>query len=194
MSTLIIKLIKAHFFILLLSLLVGGYGIAEAYRQSDMFEAGIHLLVAVLCFGFFAYLLWGICRGKYIRNVKRYIENSGSSELAYSKIDKFIRETPEVKGVRLNHEFICGCYGSITFGEVSKLFWAYEKVIKHRRYLITMAKTYILVVCFTDGSRQYIQVKGKDTAKEYLVQLKNMNSNLIVGYSKELEERFKYKG
>ena len=165
---------------------IGTYG---DYDGTDMILFGI--LIAFL-FGLGTlFLVWALT-GHYQKEVKKYIDNSGSPELAASKVDNFLRTTPLVNGMRYNHEFICGNSGATTvFGETPKLAWAYKHVVNHKRYFITVSKSYSIVLGFTDGTRQMAGVKKEAMVDEHLQNLQALCPKAIFGYSAELDQMFR---
>jgi len=165
---------------------VGTYG---DYDGTDLTLFGI--LIAFI-FGFATLLLIWVFTGHYQKEVKKYINNSGSPELALSKVENFIATTPLVNGMRYNHEFICGNSGATTvFGETPKLAWAYKHVVNHKRYFITVSKTYSIVLGFTDGTRQMARIKKEAMIDEHLQNLQNLCPKAIIGYSAELDQMFR---
>jgi len=146
--------------------------------------AAIFLLLAIL---FFIWPLTGRCQ----KNVMKYIKNSASPDMARERVENFLRTTPEVNHLRYNQDFICGGKGATTaFGETPKLAWAYQTITKHKRYFITVSKTYALVLCFADGTSQTANMKNEQTTKIHLERLSELCPRAIVGYSDELSRLF----
>ena len=165
---------------------VGTYG---DYDGTDLILFGG--LIAFLFILATLFLVWALT-GHYQKAVKKYINNSGSPELAESKVENFVAMTPLVNGMRYNHEFICGNDGANTvFGETDKLVWAYKHVVNHKRYFITVSKTYSVVLGFADGTRQMARVKKEAMADEHLQNLQNLCPKAILGYSAELDQMFR---
>jgi len=130
--------------------------------------------------------------GVFQKPVKKYIKNSPNPTLAAEKVDNFVQTVPEVNGLRYNHEFICGSNKYLTiFGETPKIAWVYKQVVNHKRYFITVSKTYTLVLGFNDGTKQIAVVKNEASADAHLEQLQQLCPNAVFGYSTELDTLFR---
>lgn len=165
---------------------VGTYG---DYDGGDLVLFGI-LIVFLFAIGTLLFV-WALT-GHYQKAVKKYIDNSGSPELAAARVENFLETTPLVNGMRYNHEFICGNSGATTiFGETPKLAWAYKHVVSHKRYFITINKTYSIVLGFADGTRQMVDIKKEAMVDEHLQNLQQLCPKAVFGYSAELDQMFK---
>lgn len=132
-----------------------------------------------------------VLTGFYQKSVKKYINASASPDMAAEKVERFLQNTTEVNGLRYNTEFICGQEGATTvFGEVSKLAWVYLHTVTHKRYFITVGKTYSLMLCFTDGTRHLVNVKNEAIATQHMERLNQQFPYIICGYSDELDRMF----
>lgn len=130
--------------------------------------------------------------GGFQKPVKKYIKNSPNPELAAEKVDNFVQTVPEVNGLRYNHEFICGSNKYLTaFGETAKVAWIYKQVVNHKRYFITVSKTYTLIFGFIDGTKQTAVVKNEESADAHIQQLQQLCPNAVFGYSNDLDELFR---
>lgn len=129
--------------------------------------------------------------GFYQKSIKKYIAASASPDMATEKVERFIQNTPEINNLRYNTEFICGQEGATTvFGEVSKLAWVYLHTVTHKRYFITVGKTYSLMLCFTDGTRHTVTMKNEASAQQHMERLSGQFPYVIYGYSQELDRMF----
>lgn len=129
--------------------------------------------------------------GSYQKSVKKYIAASASPDMAAEKVERFLQNTPETNNLRYNTEFICGQEGATTaFGETSKLVWVYLHTVTHKRYFITVSKTYTLMLGFKDGTRQSVTMKNEAAGKNHMLRLSEMFPHIITGYSAELERMF----
>lgn len=165
---------------------VGTYG---DYDGDDLILFGI---LIVFLFGIATLLLVWVFTGHYQKSVKKYIHHSDSPELATAKVENFLATTPLVNGMRYNHEFICGSNGATTiFGETSKLAWAYKHVVSHKRYFITVSKSYSIVLGFSDGTTQMVGLKKEAMVDEHLQNLQRLCPKAVFGYSAELDQMFK---
>lgn len=163
-------------------------GSIGAYDTTDLIIFGVGFL---LCFGIATFTLVSALTGKYQKAVKKYIDSCPNAELANAKIEAFLQNTPLVNGLRYNHEFICGNNGATTvFGETPKLAWAYKHVVNHKRYFITVSKSYAIVLGFTDGTRQMVNIRKEAMVDEHLQKLQQLCPKAVFGYSKELDQMF----
>lgn len=158
--------------------------ISDRYTQEEavrlLVMGGLFLLVVIL------FAIW-IFSGQYQKSVKRYISGSTNSALAKEKINHFIKNTLETDGLRYNHEFICGSYrGTIAFGETTKLAWIYPNVVRHKRYFVTVDKSYVIVFGFTDGHLQVAEVNNESAVSEHIKKIVTLCPQAIVGYNKDL--------
>lgn len=130
--------------------------------------------------------------GAFQKPVKKYIKNSSNPELAAEKVNNFVQTVPEVNGLRYNHEFICGNNKYlITFGETPKIAWIYKQVVNHKRYFITVSKSYTVVTGFIDGTKQVSFVKNEASADAHIEQLHQLCPQAVIGYTDELEKMFR---
>ena len=159
-----------------------------AYTRSElMMLSAVTALFFIIAIVFIILII----SGNYQRVVKKYIANSPSPELTLEKIENFIKATPEVNGLRYNEDFICGDNKGLTvFGEISKIAWIYKQTINHKRYFITVDKTYVLVLGFTDGTSQAAVVKNERSADEHILNLQKLCPQAVFGYTKDLERLF----
>lgn len=135
-------------------------------------------------------IIWALT-GSYQKVIKKYIQNSASPDMAQEKVERFLENTPEKKGLRYNNEFICGQSGASTaFGETSKLAWVYLHTTTHKRYFITISTTYELMLCFSNGTRQSVGMKSEAIARGHMEDLSKICPQTIFGYSDELERLF----
>ncbi len=161
---------------------VGGYTPGGAIALVVI--GAIFILLAVL---FLARAL----TGSYQKSIKKYIAASSSPDMAAEKVARFIQNTPETNNLRYNTEFICGQEGATTaFGETSKLVWVYLHTVTHKRYFITVGKSYTLMLGFKDGTRQSVTMKNEAAGKNHMLRLSELFPYVIYGYSAELERMF----
>lgn len=129
--------------------------------------------------------------GAYQKAIKKYIANSASPEMTAERIERFLENTPEVNGLYFNNEFVCGQHGSTTvFGETPKIVWIYMHVTKHKRYFITVGKTYEMVMCFVDGTRHFVSMKNEPSTEHTMKSLSEICPQAILGYTDELNRLF----
>jgi len=162
---------------------IGNYDASGTMIMS--IAAGVMFLigVALLIFTF---------AGVFQKPVKKYIKNSSNPELATEKVNNFVQTVPEVNGLRYNHEFVCGNNKYlITFGETSKIAWIYKQVVNHKRYFITVSKTYTIVFGFVDGTKQVAVVKNEESADSHIEQLQQLCPYSVFGYTDELDKMFR---
>lgn len=129
--------------------------------------------------------------GSYQKSIKKYIAASASPDMAAEKVERFLLNTPEINNLRYNTEFICGQEGATTvFAETSKLAWVYLHTVTHKRYFITVGKSYSLMLGFTDGTRQSVTMKNEAAATHHMDRLSELFPYVICGYSAELDRMF----
>lgn len=158
----------------------------------DMSGTVIMSIATVVMFGIGLVFLVLVFTGGYQKSVKKYIKNSANPELAREKVENFVETVPEVKGLRYNHEFICGYNKYITvFGETPKLVWIYKQIINHKRYFITVSKTYSIVLGFADGTKQVVGLKNEAIVEEHIQQLQTLCPKAVFGYSADLDKMFR---
>lgn len=194
MTSLKLKTFKSVALILVTFFIMGGIMICVAlpslldfsdrYAQDEAIRllvmGGLFFLIVIL------FAVW-ILSGQYQKSVKRYISGSTNHALAKEKVNHFIKSTPETNGLRFNHEFICGSYrGTVAFGETTKLAWIYPNVVRHKRYFVTVDKSYVIVFGFTDGHLQVAEVNKESVVSEYIKKIVALCPQAIVGYNKEL--------
>lgn len=159
--------------------------------STDTGGAVILLIMGLIFVGLgLLFVIWSLT-GKYQKKIKQYIANSSNPEGAREKVEYFLENTPEVKGLRYNRDFICGQDNSNTaFGETSKLVWVYQLTTTHKRNFITVGKSYSLMLGFTDGSRQSVSMKNEAITQEHIQTLSDLCPQAIFGYSEELNKLF----
>lgn len=160
--------------------------------DTDMSGAIMFMVLAVIFLGMgLLFIIW-IFTGKYQKSIKNYISRSSNPDAAREKVEYFLANTPEVKGLRYNRDFICGQEnGTTAFGETSKLAWAYQLTTTHKRNFITVGKSYSLMLGFADGSRQAVSMKKEAIAQEHLQKLMELCPQAVFGYSEELDKMFR---
>lgn len=155
-------------------------------------EAGGGIAISIIFFIVGGIFLVMVLSGFYQRSVKKYIKESPSPDLAREKVDNFIESTPKVKGMRYNHEFICGSNTGVTiFGETAKVAWVYLHTTTHRVFLIPVFRVHCLVFGFTDGTKQMAEMKNKKVALEHLEALQQLCPKAVFGYSADLDKMFR---
>ncbi len=157
--------------------------------SSTLVMYGILILIA---FGFGIYFIVALATGRYQKEVKKYINSCPNAELATAKVENFLSTVPLEKGMRYNHEFICGNNnGTTIFGETSKVAWVYKHVTRQKLYyIITIGKSYGIVLGFADGTRQMVSVKNEAVANEHLENLQKLCPKAVFGYSDDLNRMF----
>ncbi len=130
--------------------------------------------------------------GVFLGSVKKYISASSNPDMARERVNYFIDNTPKVKGLRYNRDFICGQAGATTtFGETSKLVWVYLHSTKHSYNFIPTGTTYELILAFTDGRRRSVKMKNEKISHEHMKNLSELCPQAIFGYSDELDKLFR---
>ena len=166
-------------------------------NKAGKFDKTGAIILSIAAVGFFLWgclLLYWIFSGHYQKSIQKYIQNSSSPDMAAEKVERFFQSVPEVKGLRYNNEFICGQEGGTTaFGETSKLVWVYLHTVTHKRYFVTISKSYSLMLGFIDGTRQSVTMKSEVIAQGQIQDLGNKFPHIICGYSKELDNMFCHK-
>lgn len=158
----------------------------------DIGEATVMTVVAIGCFLVGLIFLLLALTGRYQKHVKKYIANSANPDMTREKIEHFIQNTPEVNGLRYNRDFICGHQGGTTaFGELPKLAWVYLHTVSHKRYFITISKSYSLMLCFADGSVQQAGMKNEAVALGHMEKLSQICPQTIFGYTDELQKMYR---
>lgn len=151
----------------------------------------IFLIAAVVCLVVSLFKLVSVFSGRYQKEIKQYIANSPSPDMAREHVEEFLKSTANNYGLRCNQEFICGQQGASTiFRETADVVWAYPKTIKHKRGFITVARSYYLMVGFVNGSLCTIDAKDERTASAQVEKLATLCPRAITGYAKELEKMF----
>lgn len=146
---------------------------------------------ALAVFGGLFFLIRALS-GKEQKNIYKYINASADPEIAKEKVERFLETVPEVEKLRYNSEFILGdSNGTTAFGETSRLVWAYQHTTTHKRYFITVGKTYSLMLAFADGSRQTAAVKSELAAQQHLEKLAALCPRAIIGYTEQLDNLFR---
>lgn len=157
-----------------------------------MDEVIVMSVVCVGCFLIGCIFLIFVFTGRYQKSVKKYIANSASPEMAREKVEHFIQNTPEINGLRYNRDFICGhLNGTTAFGELPKLAWVYLHTVSHKRYFITVSKSYSLMLCFADGNVQQAGMKNEAIATEHMEKLSQICPQTVFGYSDDLQKMYR---
>lgn len=146
--------------------------------------AGIILMISgigVLISGLF---------GNHMKDIKNYVQNNGGEEVAYARLDRFIEQTPERYGMRVNDDFFMVTNGmSLVFSEAKDILWVYPYIVTHKTYFVTTGKTYYVRLRFANGKMAQVQTK-KDNNEEVMNYCAKMIPDAIFGYSKELEQMY----
>lgn len=158
--------------------------------EMDSVIAATVVGVLFLVIGLVFFIMW--LKGSYQKSIKKYIESSASPDMAKERVEYFLANTEEINGLRYNRDFICGNQnGTIAFGEMSKLCWVYLHTTTHKRYFITVGKSYALMLGFTDGSIQAAGMKNEKIARDHMQQLSAICPQVVFGYSDDLEKMFR---
>ena len=120
------------------------------------------------------------------------IFSSKNPEYTRAQIEMFLQSTPDIAEFKCDRNYVCGRNGSkIVFGETDKLVWVYHHIVKRRVYFITVTR-HEIVLCFTNGEKQYANVQNEQNAMVILHNLIPLCPKCIFGYSKELEQAYQY--
>lgn len=164
----------------------------NTYGSYDTFDLVLFCIIILLLFALGTTFIVLPLTGHYQKNIKKYINSSLNAELATAKVENFLSTVSLTNGMRYNHEFIYGSNGATTiFGETEKLVWAYKHIIRHKRYFITVHKSYALILGFADGTQQMASIKKEAFLDEHLANLQTLCPKAIIGYSDDLARMFK---
>ena len=145
---------------------------------------GAVLIIAGICV-----LISGLF-GNHMKDIKDYANRVGGEEAAYARLDRFVDQTPERYGMRINDEFFMVTNGmSLVFSEAKDVIWIYPYIVTHKTYFITTGKTYYVRLRFANGKMAQVQTK-KENNEEVMNYLSRMIPDAIFGYSNDLEHMF----
>lgn len=169
------------------------------YLKMNMVEGFTIGTARILCISGSLIILFGILMlilamsGFYQKSIKKYIAKSDSPEMTEARVKRFFENTPETNGMYYNAEFICGQYGSTTiFGETPKIAWIYTRIIKRRRRFFIVSKTHVLVICYANGTRDFVSLKNESAGKHHTTMLTGFCPQAIFGYTDELDNLFSH--
>lgn len=161
-------------------------------NDTDLGGVAIFTILIVIFLGIGIFLLTRALSGSGQKRIKEYIAKSSNPDAAREKVEYFLSNTPVVNGLQYNRDFICGPSEAVTvFGETSKLVWAYQLTTTHKRGLITVGKSYSLMLAFTDGSRQSVSMKNEECLQKNLQALSELCPQAILGYNNDLDKMFR---
>lgn len=163
--------------------------------NTAVFVAFIGVIIFVIGLCPMIYALAGLSQ----KTVKKYILSSTNPNVTRERIDYFLRNTPEIKGLRYNRDYICGQHnGIITFGEMSKLTWIsvnttiYKEVsLPDSKYNFLPITRYAVELGFEDGSKQLATVKNAAIAREHIKNITAICPHNISGYKSDLDKVFR---
>ena len=125
-----------------------------------------------------------------MKDLKDYANRTGGEEAAYARLDRFVEQTPERYGMRINDDFFMVTNGmSLVFSETKDVIWIYPYIVTHKTYFVTTGKTYYVRLRFANGKMAQVQTK-KENNEEVMNYLTRMIPDAIFGYSDDLERMY----
>ena len=127
-------------------------------------------------------LLFVLC-GYGQKQVKQYLKTAPSREVAQEKLDNFLQSTQAKNGLRYNRDFLCGVYGGITvFIETAKIARVYTETNTIVTYKHIPLKERCVIIGLKNGTKQSINVRSLETAKEQLRDFQQLCPDIAIGY------------
>ena len=162
---------------------------SKAGARDESTDYMVIIIGAVLIIAGIGVLISGLF-GNHMKDIKDYANRVGGEEAAYARLDRFVDQTPERYGMRINDEFFMVTNGmSLVFSEAKDVIWIYPYIVTHKTYFITTGKTYYVRLRFANGKMAQVQTK-KENNEEVMNYLSRMIPDAIFGYSNDLEHMF----
>jgi hypothetical protein len=162
---------------------------SKAGARDESTDYMVIIIGAVLIIAGIGVLISGLF-GNHMKDIKDYANRVGGEEAAYARLDRFVDQTPERYGMRINDEFFMVTNGmSLVFSEAKDVIWIYPYIVTHKTYFVTTGKTYYVRLRFANGKMAQVQTK-KENNEEVMNYLSRMIPDAIFGYSNDLEHMF----
>ncbi len=137
-------------------------------------------------------LLICILAGALQGQVRKYIAASTNPDMTRERVESFLAASDAKQELIYNEQYICGQMALRTmFKDATQLAWAYKYAVAHKRYFITVSKSYYLMLGFTDGKFSQISMKNEATVDKYVNELQAYYPRIIAGYTDELAKMFR---
>lgn len=146
---------------------------------------GIFLLMGII------WLILGL-RGSYMKDIKKYCEQSGSPEMTKARLEQFYAATREVCGMRISPEYFLSTRGGekVLFAETREIIWAYLHVVRHSVNLIPVAKTYSIMLEKADGKRIEVTMKNKKKAEAAMDHIAHVLPYVFLGFDDQIQAAY----
>ena len=162
---------------------------SKAGARDEKTDYMVVILGAILTISGICVLISGLF-GNHMKDLKDYANRTGGEEAAYARLDRFVEQTPERYGMRINDDFFMVTNGmSLVFSETKDVIWIYPYIVTHKTYFVTTGKTYYVRLRFANGKMAQVQTK-KENNEEVMNYLTRMIPDAIFGYSDDLERMY----
>lgn len=144
------------------------------------------VIIVMVLLGYGVYYIIDAFAALYLKEMKRFISNSGSSESQMARLEQFYDSVPEIDGFKINDDYFMYLgKGGFKFAKSADVLWAYQHVLTTNY----VAKTYTLKICFADG--KVLDVPTTKKGYEPLVQsVERRLPDIVIGYSDQLKDMF----
>ncbi len=162
---------------------------SKAGARDEKTDYMVVIFGAILTISGICVLISGLF-GNHMKDLKDYANRTGGEEAAYARLDRFVEQTPERYGMRINDDFFMVTNGmSLVFSETKDVIWIYPYIVTHKTYFVTTGKTYYVRLRFANGKMAQVQTK-KENNEEVMNYLTRMIPDAIFGYSDDLERMY----
>lgn len=141
-------------------------------------------------------LLRNAVGGCYQDQCKRYLAAQPDPDAAETQLDLLYEDSEVIRDLRMNsHWLLCSTALSPWILAADDVVWAHEYVIKHKKGLLTVSKSYIVRVHSASEDPKHsshdITVKNEVEAQNILELLHRTYPGAVIGWSEENEKAYK---
>lgn len=134
-------------------------------------------------------------RGRYLDQCKRYLAAQPDPDAAEQQLDLLYEDPEVIRELRLNrHWLLCTPALSPWVLAADDVVWAHEYVIKHKKGLLTVSKSYMVRVHSASEDPKHrthdITVKNEAEAQSVLELLHRTFPAAVIGWSEETEKAY----
>lgn len=163
---------------------------------SSASNAGILALFWVLGAVAWGVMLFNVVSGRYQDQCKRYLAAQPDPDAAEQQLDLLFEDPEAARDLRLNrHWLLCSTALSPWILAGDDVVWAYQHVIKHKKGLLTVSKSYMVRVHSASEDPKHrvhdITVNSEAEAQNVLELLHRTYPGAVIGWSEENEKAYK---
>ena len=163
---------------------------------SSASNAGILALFWVLGAVAWGVMLFNVVSGRYQDQCKRYLAAQPDPDAAEQQLDLLFEDPEAARDLRLNrHWLLCSTALSPWILAGDDVVWAYQHVIKHKKGLLTVSKSYMVRVHSASEDPKHrvhdITVNSEAEAQNVLELLHRTYPGAVIGWSEENEKACK---